>query len=184
MENSKQKKKWPLIAKIILWGLGIFIAIGIIAVATGGSDDKTDSDTSSAAKEIGLGQTLHTRYFAVRVNKAYVSSKVSTGDEYADLPQESGNQYLIIELDLKNTDNESRMMFDGEIHIMSKGREMKYEQAETVAADGWNIIVDNINPGVTKRTKLAYKIPANISGKAYYYPARSGDGDRIFLTNL
>ena len=48
-------------------------------------------------------------------------------------------------------------------------------------ADGWGLLLDQINPLTTKTTKLVYKIPAEIIGNAYYKPARSGSNDIIDL---
>ena len=61
------------------------------------------------------------------------------------------------------------------------GKDYNFDKSETVMADGWGLLLDQINPLTTKTTKLVYKIPAEIIGNAYYKPARSGSNDIIDL---
>jgi hypothetical protein len=154
-----------------------------IEAAAAGPASDVEKESESAAG-VQIGQTLKTKYFDVTVNSAKTSKDVKTGNEFGDVAPEEGNKFLIIDITLKNTDNESRMMFDGEVKISYNGKEYKYEQPELIAAEGWGMIMDNINPLVTKKTKLVYKIPAEITGEAFYYPARSGDDDRISLGTI
>ena len=156
----------------------------IEAAAAGPASETEKGKEKASASDVQIGQTLKTQYFDVTVNSAKTSKGVKTGNEFGDVAPEEGNKFLIIDITLKNTDNESRMMFDGEVMINYNGKEYKYEQPELIAAEGWGMIMDNINPLVTKKTKLVYKIPAEITGEAFYYPARSGDDDRISLGTI
>lgn len=149
-------------------------------------DESTASNTAAKPESteettVVPKQTLHTEYFDVTVDRASVVDRVNTGNEFADLPEEEGNKYLLIYLTVTNTDKESRMMFDGEVEIKSGDQVFKYEQTELVAAEGWGLIVDNLNPGVTKRTKLVYKIPSTAKGQVFYLPGR-GKGKVSCLT--
>ncbi len=160
----------------------------IEAAAAGPATDveKESEKESESAAGVQIGQTLKTKYFDVTVNSAKTSKAIKTGNEFGigDVAAEEGNKFLIIDLTLKNTDTESRVMFDGEVKINYNGKDYKYENAEFIGAEGWGMIVDNINPLVTKKTKLVYKIPAEITGEAFYYPARSGYNDRISLGTI
>lgn len=197
METKTTPKKWKAWHKVVLGIVIGFIALMVIAVNSD-APVKAEETTSTAAtpaapaKEeikaaptgVMVGQTLHTSYFDVKVTKVEVVKKVNTGNEYSDLKEEAGNSYLLLHIVLKNTDNESRMMFDGEVIINNEGKKYTYENAETVLADGFGVIMDNINPGVTKSTQLVYKIPADAKGDFYYHPARSGSDETIFLGNM
>lgn len=161
------------------------LATGFISCA---EEDPTATDTSvdapaeekKSSTEVAIGQTLKTEYFDVTVGSAKASKSVRI-DEIQNLEQEAGNKYLVFDVTLKNTDSESRMMFDGEVIIKANGKEYKYEVPEPVFSDGWGMIMDNINPLVTKKTKLVYKIPDELKGTAYYHPARSDDDQVINL---
>lgn len=158
----------------------IFMAIASSSDEKGGDGNgAASSSTESSSKVVELGQPLQTDYFSVKVNKFDLKDKVSTGNEFADLKKEEGNKYVIINVTLKNTDSESRMMFDGELLVKSGGKDYKYENAETVMAEGWGILMENINPGVTKTTNIVYKVPSDLKGDVYYVPARSSEMIKI-----
>lgn len=171
-----------------LASIGAFAFFLCIAVASG--DDKKDSSsTASTSAEAAktykkLGETLSTEYFDVTVNKVGIENRVNTGNEFANLPAEDGNKYLIMNTTFKNTSNESRMLMDGEILINYNGKDYTYDKAETIMLEGWGLLLDQINPLTSKTTNLVYKIPAEIKGTAYYKPGRSGSGDLIELGNI
>ncbi len=73
------------------------------------------------------------------------------------------------------------MLMDGVVIINYNGKDYNFDKSETVMADGWGLLLDQINPLTTKTTKLVYKIPAEITGNAYYKPSRSGSNDIIDL---
>jgi hypothetical protein len=171
---------------ICLIMLSMFTASCGSNVGGNGAQTNAASNTSAAPandapKLIKVGDHLKTEYFDIVVNSVKLDKSVNTGNPYTNLKPEEGNVYVIIDLTLKNTDKETRMMFDGSLVLDDNGKQMKYEQAETVLADGYGIIMENINPGITKRTKLVYKIPADAKGVLYYHPSRSGEDAMIAL---
>jgi hypothetical protein len=135
-------------------------------------------------KEIGVGDVLATDYFAIKVNSATLNKRVWTGDDFTSLKQEQGIEYLIVDVTFKNIDSESRMIIDGSVFIQYGGKMYEYDKSETILADGWGLLLDQINPLTTKRTKLVYKLPSEISGPAYYRPGRNSNDNQIFLGNL
>ena len=64
------------------------------------------------------------------------------------------------------------MLMDGVVIINYNGKDYNFDKSETVMADGWGLLLDQINPLTTKTTKLVYKIPAEITGNATYKPGR------------
>lgn len=156
-------------------------------IAFGSNDDKKEGSSISTAtvKEREsfkkVGEALPTKYFDVTVNKVSVANRVNTGNQFADLEAENGNRYLILDVTFKNMSNESRMLMDGKVSVNYNGKDYTFDKSETVMADGWGLLLDQINPLTTKTTKLVYKIPAEITGNAYYKPARSGSNDIIDL---
>lgn len=161
-------------------------------IAMGSGDDKKSSSTSSTSSATAetkanykkVGETLPTEYFEVTVNKVSVQNSVSTGNEFSDLKPESGTRYLIINTTFKNTSNESRMLMDGEVLVNYNGKDYTFDKSETVMAEGFGLLLDQINPLTAKTTNLVYKIPAELKGTAYYKPGRSGSDDLIDLGNI
>jgi hypothetical protein len=193
-EPIGSKKKMSLTKKILI-GFGVIVLIGIISKAGGnkGSDNSTNNDnnSSSAASETktaptypGIGQVLNTEYFAVTINSIHTSNRVNTGNEFADLKPESGNKYLILNATFKNIDKESRMLTDGTVWVTYNGKDYQFDKAETIMADGWGLMLDQINPLTSKTTNLVYKIPEEVKGPAYFQPGRAGSDDKISLGNL
>jgi hypothetical protein len=214
MENSTTPAKWydktwlVIVLCIIFFPVGLYalwkngsiskgvkivvtVIISLIVLTQLGKDKRTGSannvsSVSSAepVKEIGIGQVLKTDYFDITVNKVSLVDKVNTGNEFSDLKPESGNNYLIINASFKNIDNESRMLVDGSVWINYNGKDYEFDKSETIMADGFGLLLDQINPLVSKTTNLVYKIPSEIKGNAYWQPGRANDDQRILLGKL
>lgn len=184
-KKEKTKKTSALIYGIAF--IVFFILVGINAnksesnnAATKDTSEQTEQKPPSS-KGTGVGEVLKTQYFDIIVNKVTVNDRVNTGNEFADLKPEQGNKYLIINASFKNTDNESRMLLDGSVWITYNGKEYEYDKSETVMLEGWGLLLDQINPLTTKTTNLVYKIPAEITGPAFWQPGRADSDERIFL---
>ena len=191
METNQTPKKKMSLGKKILIGFGVLVVISIIANA--GKDKKgnetnssssTSEQTSEASSGVKVGEVLKTDYFDITVNKAELQDRVSTGNEFSDLKPEDGNMYLIINATFKNTDSESRMLMDGSVWINYNGKDYEFDKSETIMAEGYGLLLDQINPLTSKTTNLVYKIPAEVKGDAYWQPGRSDDDERILLGTL
>ena len=194
METNQTTKKKMGIGKKILIGFGVLMAIGIISNAFKDKTQKieqTDNTPSNAMEQttetptgVKVGEVLKTEYFEIVVNKVQVKDRVSTGNEFSDLKPENGNSYLIINATFKNTDEESRMLVDGSVWINYNGKNYEFDKSETILAEGWGLLLDQINPLTSKTTNLVYKIPTEIKGEAYWQPGRSDDDEKISLGTL
>lgn len=188
------KNQKPFYKKWWFWGITIFVIIMIIAINSGDSEssDKSSNNgdvsktekSSNSKKEIGVGQVLKTDYFDIVVNRVSFENSVRTGNEFADLAPEQGIVYLIFNVSFKNTDTESRMLSEGSVWINYNNKDYEFDKSEGVFIDGWGLLLDQINPLVTKTTNLVYKIPSEIKGSVYWKPGRSSKNQRIFLGNL
>ena len=191
METNQAPKKKMSLGKKILIGFGVLVVISIIANAGKDKKGKEDNNTSSSTEQsaeaptgVKVGEVLKTDYFDITVNKVEVKDRVSTGNEFSDLKPEDGNSYLIINATFKNTDSESRMLMDGSVWINYNGKDYEFDKSETVMAEGWGVLLDQINPLTSKTTNLVYKIPTEVKGDAYWQPGRSDDDQRILLGTL
>ena len=191
METNQPPKKKMSIGKKILIVFGVLIAIGIISnlgknkngKSTDNSSNSTEK-TADAPTGVKVGEVLKTEYFDITVNKAELKDRVSTGNEFSDLKPEQGNMYLIINATFKNTDSESRMLIDGSVWINYNGKDYQFDKAETIMAEGYGLMLEQLNPLTSKTTNLVYKIPAEVKGNAYWQPGRSNDDERILLGTL
>lgn len=185
METNQKKMS---LGKKILIGFGVIIFIGILSNLGKDNKKNTTSNTSSEKNneenQIKVGEILNTDYFEIRANKIEVQKKVNTGNEFSDLKEEVGNLYLIVNATYKNIDNESRMLFDGSIWIDYNGKEYEFDKSEPIMAEGWGLMLDQINPLTSKTTNLVYKIPEEIKGDIYWQPGRSNSDEKIYLGKL
>jgi hypothetical protein len=191
METNQTPKKKMSLGKKILIGFGVLVVIGIISNAGKDKKGKEDNNSSSSTEQtaeaptgVKIGEVLKTDYFDITVNKAELQDRVSTGNQFSDLKPENGNMYLIINATFKNTDSESRMLIDGSVWINYNGKDYEFDKSETIMAEGYGLLLDQINPLTSKTTNLVYKIPAEVKGDAYWQPGRSDDDERIFLGTL
>ena len=181
------------------WKIGVTLVIALIVLAQIGKDEKggsisADNSSSNSSEQteqkeeaptgVGVGETLHTDYFDIIVNKVSLEDRVNTGNEFADLKPEQGNLYLIINASFKNTDSESRMLTDGSVWINYNGKNYEFDKTEAILLEGWGLLLDQINPLTTKTTNLVYKISAEIKGDAYWQSGRADSDQKIFLGNL
>jgi len=159
------------------------------AIASGDSESSSSSGNKQTTETavnsaVAVGQPLQTKYFAITVNEVAVSDRVRTGNEFSNLPKEEGNKYLIMNVSFKNTDKESRMIMDGSVWIEYNGQRYEFDKSEMVMAEGWGTMLDQINPLTSKTTNLVYKLPAEITGTAFWQPGRSGSKELINLGNI
>lgn len=126
-----------------------------------------------------IGVPISAGYFEVVIHKAYLSPTVNTGNEFADISAPEGSQFVILKTTFKNVDSESRMILDGKIEVNYQGKNYEFDKAETIAAEGWGLFLDQINPLTSKTTNLVYTIPKEVKGPAYYVVGRSDA--RIYL---
>jgi hypothetical protein len=131
-----------------------------------------------------MKDVLSTEYFDVTVNKFKINKSVKTGNMFSDIEPEEGNSFLILNVSFKNTNTESRMLFDGVVIVIMDGKEYKFDKSETVLAEGWSTTLKQINPMTTTTVNLVYKVPSDIRGSIYYQPARNYKKKKIFLVDL
>jgi hypothetical protein len=175
------------------------LAIATICYGCSNSDNRQNENAATIEKEqasqsiveddglndVEIGQPLQTKYFEVTIHSAKAMDNVDTDNQFADLKKEDGIKYLVIDVAFKNIDNETRTMLEGYLEIMHNGEFYKYEKSELMlGAKGWGLVMERINPKMTKRTNLVYKIPADMKGKMFYHPSRSKRNDIVYLGAL
>jgi hypothetical protein len=138
---------------------------------------KSTPETASA-----IGQVVHTGDLDVKVNSVGIFDWVNTGNEFSDLKPEQGIRYLIVDVTFKNVSGAAKTLFDGTLIVSSGSQTYKMDQSETILIGGWGLLLDKLNPLVSKNTKLVYKLGAEMKGMAYYQP--HGTDQAILLGNL
>jgi hypothetical protein len=122
--------------------------------------------------------------FSVKINSWTLADRVLTGNEFLDVPPESGIIYLIIDVTFKNMANEPKRLFDGTLIVKDGKQIYKFDHSETIMAKGWGILLDSINPLVSMTTKLVYKLSTEMKGTVYWQPTGANAGNQFILGDL
>lgn len=152
--------------------------IFIVLIATSIFSEKKDSTTKDKVKINVTGKPINTGYFEVTVHGAKLTKEVKTGNRYSDLPSQDGILYLTLDISFKNIDKESRYITSGDLLLYLNNQEYVYDKSETILANGYNSL-ESINPFLSLRTKIVYKIPSEHFDKIYYEPGRTKKGRQI-----
>lgn len=173
---SEEKAKKPFYKK---WWFILIVVGGVLAGISGqdGDGPSTASSGSSGSSSDGpstapsgssgssskappklatVGDWVETKYFKQRVTSASLT-KASLCEYFCEAAP-AGSQFLVVSLEIENTDTEGRQLFDdGTVYAVVDGKEYKFDDSETIMDDGW-LMLDTINPLVTLRAKAAFKI--------------------------
>lgn len=156
----------------------IFLIIGISMIGNSNTPRK-----NQRANMVKINQVLKTRYFDVMVNGINFQKIIYPANGYGVRNYERGIKYLIIDLTIKNTDNESRIAVNGTVFIDYNGKRLKFDEAENIVGPGWGLL-ETLNPMIAIRTNVVYKLPEEITGQLYYQPGRSSSDEIIHIGTI
>jgi len=184
-QSTAYAKWWKVTATIIIAFL-VIVNLGDTDNVTstsksGDSQAKVESVTTEPESYPTVGDKINTDYFEISLNKAWVVSKVKTGNQFSDVGPEEGNKFLILNITFKNIDSESRLFSDGSVFFDYNSEVYEFDKAETILAQGWGSLFDQLNPLISKTTNLVYKIPSEIQGGIVWIPGRNQEENGFFL---
>lgn len=130
---------------------------------------------ASRVKEAQVG------YFKVAAESAYYGASVNTGNRYAEPKKWDGSRFFVIRASFKNLDTESRLPFEGSLFINYNGKDYEFDSVEPIMLEGFNIWFKKVNPLITMKTKIVYRIPDEIHGEVFWRPGRNSDGTKLWL---
>jgi hypothetical protein len=120
-------------------------------------------------------------YFDVSADKGEYGPTVDTGNRFAEPKKWGGSRFFIVHASFKNMDTESRQPVEGSLFITYNGKEYEYDSVEPITLEGYNIWFRKINPLVTMKTKIVYRIPNEIEGPVYWRPGRNPTDTKLWL---
>jgi len=178
LEIVVKPSKWAIISFIVV----IFLGVGVFLVlknnfSISGYFKSQNSLEKTGGREYIIGDVVQNKSFAYRVNGIQFSNRV--GNLFIGQDAGEGNKFLIIDVEIKNIDTESRMIDEGEVRTSYNGKWLKFESPEPVLSDDF-ITFDVLNPLISVRGKVAFKVPAQLEGPFYWIPPRTNG--RIKLT--
>lgn len=120
-------------------------------------------------------------HFEVSASKAYATNKVGTGNKYAEPKQWEGSRFFVVNASFKNISTESRLPVGGSLFINYNGKDYEFDTVESIMLEGYNIWFKSINPLITMKTKIVYRIPNEVNGEVFWRPGRNPTDTRLWV---
>lgn len=131
------------------------------------------SDARVTSAEIG--------YFKISADSSRYSKSVKTGNRFAEPKQWNGSRFFVIQASFKNLDTESRLPVEGSLLINYNGKDYEFDSVEPIMLEGYNIWFKKVNPLITMKTKIVYRIPDEIHGEVFWRPGRNPNDTKLWL---
>lgn len=174
IKSSKNEKKELRIAAFN------YISCSVIASATG-----FGQNANYFEKYIDFAKARPSKaevgYFEVSANKAFATNKVGTGNKYAEPKQWEGSRFFVVNASFKNISTESRLPIGGSLFINYNGKDYEFDTVEPIMLEGYNIWFKSINPLITMKTKIVYRIPNEVNGEVFWRPGRNPTDTRLWV---
>lgn len=123
-------------------------------------------------------------YFEISADRGQYSKTVGTGNRFSEPKAWEGSRFFIVSATFKNLDTESRMPIEGSLFITYNGKEYEFDSVEPISTEGYNLWFRKINPLITMKTKIVYRIPDEISGPVFWRPGRNAGDTKLWLGYL
>jgi hypothetical protein len=181
MQKGNPWADMPLFFKVII-GFA-FVAV-LIAFANLDSQPDVPVNKEPPTTRVpwpNIGEPLQTQMFEVTVLGAESTDAIELGNQFLDKYPDKGSYFYLLNVRYKNTDAESRMVYNGELLIDYNGKRYKFDNTEPVAYEGFGFSLESINPLSSKQAIIVYQIPYEMHGRAFYHPSRAAENELIDL---
>jgi hypothetical protein len=87
-----------------------------------------------------------------------------------DVYEPSGNgRFIDVAISIQNTNTESRLLREVELHVNSDGRTLKFDKRDLLMGYNSKSYMITINPEQTVHINMVFTIPSHIKGDMYIY---------------
>ncbi|EMR46729.1 hypothetical protein [Pseudomonas putida] len=111
--------------------------------------------------------------FYVTASKCSASDVVDLGSHLITAP--SGSKLFVIEGAFRNISNEGQLILPGMILIKHSGETYRYDVFEVLSQDQFAIPDQPINPLITQKVRIVYRVPDDVFGRVRWQPGRNPD---------
>jgi hypothetical protein len=123
-------------------------------------------------------------YFEVSVDKGVYGKKLGTGNQFAEPKQWNDSRFFTVYASFKNLDTESRLPVEGSLFINYNGKEYEFDSVEPIMVEGYNIWFRKINPLITMKTKIVYRVPNEVHGEVFWRPGRNPNDIKLLVGTI
>lgn len=154
------------------------------ALAEGSATDSIGHLKAWVRNSKGVTRKATVGFFDVSINACTVQSLPITGNKYTEPDTWEGSRFVVLDVTFKNNDSEGRLPLPGSLIVNYNGRELTYDMSETILQKGFGIYFKSVNPLLSMKTKLVYRIPNEIAGDVFWVPGRNEDQTRLWCTTV
>ncbi len=147
-------------------------ALSTLAKVKADADRKIAAIPSKSARQVSASPSRQAEHFAVTLNSCDVRQKVGTASPFAEPKPSPDTKFLVLDASFKNTDSEGRLPDVGSIVINHNGKDYRFNSLEPIFEQGFGPSPFLVNPLMTFRTKLVYRIPLDVKGEVVWQPGR------------
>lgn len=162
-------------------GLTEYLACSVVGILYG--DEYLVSERAEIQEFYeGISSSSTVGYFDVELESCRVTNQLNTGNQFANPEVWEGSRFLVLDVTFKNKDKESRIPLPGSAFISVDGSIYEFDQPESIMARGYGVPLQGINPLVTYRTKLVYRVPDESFSDVFWQPGRNSEGKRLYCS--
>ena len=165
MENKEQKSKKKIYKRWWFWVLVVFLFLIVIGSFGNSSDNQQSSQTPDKGKSYNVGDLViagKTTWKVVIVKD--LGETLVSDNQFIESKKTSGK---FIKVTFEVTNNDTSLQSVGNLKIIDdKGREFtpSADVSYFIPNNESLFILDNINPGITKRYTVIFDIPKDAVG--------------------
>ncbi|NWB87428.1 hypothetical protein [Pseudomonas gingeri] len=149
-----------------------FVVINAWADVDKENFDKTVHDDAAYQKQLLNPKSNSVSVGGLRVaaNGCVARRKIVMQNQFLEPKSWAGSKFLVLSASFKNISTTARYMSPGSVMIHKGGKTYKFDKFEMVAGDGFGVLSEALNPLISYRTKLIYRIPVDLTGKVVWQP--------------
>lgn len=102
--------------------------------------------------------------FQITTNGCTTMQRVYTSNPFYEPKPWPDSKFLIVDISYKNISTASRYISPGKVIISKDGKVYTFDKFEVIPENGFGVRPEPLNPLVTYRTKLIYRIPSDLAG--------------------
>ncbi len=161
------------------WAITLFVIIGfIILVNLFGGDNPSSSGTPAATqpasnknveaapeKGYSIGDSIPVGDLTWKITGVSTTSEIGQDLAGTFMGEKADGLFVVLDVEVENTANTAQYLTDSYIKLVdSQNREFSPNSVAAVYLQpaGSALIFEQLNPGITKKGKIVYEVPADI----------------------
>jgi hypothetical protein len=154
------------------------LAVAVVFIAgCQGKDGGSGKGIDGFGSATGPAQGPAARPLQIALDGAHMADRIKVSGFDAKQPA-SGNRFVVLDVDVRNTDSQPRVFSEGKLVAIDEHRERTFSTPVNIFADGY-LQLQVLQPSARARGKIVYEVPDNMKGVLYWVPGEGGE--RILL---